>query len=59
MHLLEIMTSKVLFSADYPIYSVGRLGRDDTELYVTGGGGKSRTGIPNALVSEFNADTKR
>jgi prolactin regulatory element-binding protein len=43
------MSSKVLFSCDYPIYSVGRLGDGGTEFFVAGGGGKAKTGIPNSL----------
>lgn len=42
--------SKELFSCNYPIYSVGRLGKDDTEFYVAGGGGQAKTGVPNTLV---------
>ena len=45
------MASKELFSCNYPIYTVGRLGDGETEFYVAGGGGQAKTGVPNALVS--------
>ena len=48
--LLEKMSSEELFCSDYPIYSLGLLGDGGAEFYVTGGGGKSKTGIPNSLV---------
>ena len=37
-----------LFSTDYPLYSVGTL--KNGTFFVAGGGGKSKTGIPNTLV---------
>lgn len=43
------MSSAVLFSCEYPIYTAGLL--RDAEFYVAGGGGQAKTGVPNALVS--------
>ena len=43
------MSSAVLFSCEYPIYTVGQL--RDAEFYVAGGGGQAKTGVPNTLVS--------
>ena len=38
-----------LLSTDFPIYSIGCISED--VFYVAGGGGKAKTGIPNAIVS--------
>ena len=43
------MSFKELFVSDFPLYSILPLGKG--EFCVTGGGGKSKTGVPNAIVS--------
>ena len=53
------MASLELFSCDFPVYSVSSL--REGEFYLAGGGGKAKTGVPNALVSQgyiYNASIK-
>ena len=39
---------------EFPIYTIdSRIIKDDHIILVAGGGGKSKTGIPNAFVIEF------
>jgi len=38
----------VLFTCDFPVYSISPL--REGEFYLAGGGGRAKTGVPNALV---------
>ena len=40
-----------LFTSDFPPYTIFPL--REGEYYIAGGGGTSKTGVPNALVSEL------
>ena len=40
----------MVFSCEFPIYCA-RPGGQEGELVVAGGGGQSKTGVPNAIVS--------
>ena len=44
------MASRELFMCDFPVYSVSSL--REGEFYLAGGGGRAKTGVPNALVSQ-------
>ncbi len=43
------MSFEELFVSDFPLYCALAFGKG--EFCVTGGGGKSKTGVPNAIVS--------
>ena len=51
------MSFEELFVSDFPLYSVLAFGKG--EFCVTGGGGKSKTGVPNVIVSILAYATAR
>ncbi len=40
-----------LFLCDFPLYTISNIGGG--EFYVAGGGGKAKTGVPNAIVRTY------